>query len=66
MGATIMVKANQQTEAGILPDKKVFEMMHNFNEQLVRAGMMLAGEGLQPGVKGKRDRKLREKIAARK
>jgi hypothetical protein len=56
MRVMVIVKANQQTEAGTLPDKQVSEMMHSFNEQLAQAGIMLAGEGLQPSAKGKRVR----------
>lgn len=56
MRVMVIVKANEQSEAGILPDKKIFEMMHNFNQQLVDAGIMLAGDGLQPTSKGKRVR----------
>jgi hypothetical protein len=52
----VIVKANEQTEAGIVRDQKAFEMMHNFNEQLVQAGIILAGHGLQPTSKGKRVR----------
>jgi hypothetical protein len=56
MRVMVIVKASEQSEAGILPDKKIFEMMHNFNQQLVDAGIMLAGDGLQPTSKGKRVR----------
>jgi hypothetical protein len=56
MRVMVIVKASEQSEAGILPDKKAFEMMHNFNEQLVQAGIMLAGDGLQPTSKAKRVR----------
>jgi hypothetical protein len=51
-----MVKANQESEAGVPPDKEMFTAMSNFNEELVKAGIMLAGEGLQPSSKGKRVR----------
>jgi hypothetical protein len=50
----VIVKGDKSSEAGILPDKKLFEEMGKFNEQLVKAGVMLAGEGLQPTSKGKR------------
>ena len=50
----ILVKANEQSEAGVLPDEKILTEMGKFNEQLVKAGVMLAGEGLQPSSKGKR------------
>jgi hypothetical protein len=50
----ILVKADQNTEAGVLPDEKLLTAMGNFNEELVKAGVMLAGEGLQPSSKGAR------------
>jgi len=50
----VIVKANKDSEAGVLPDPKVFEMMGKYNEELVKAGVMLAGEGLAPSSKGKR------------
>ena len=50
----VLVKASPESEAGIMPDRKIFEEMGKFNEQLVDAGVMLAGEGLQPTSKGKR------------
>jgi hypothetical protein len=50
----IMVPANAESEAGILPDPKVFAAMDKFNEEMVRAGVMLAGEGLHPTSKGAR------------
>jgi len=56
MKVMVIVKANEQSEAGILPDKKIFEMMHDYNEQLALAGIMLAADGLQPSSKGKRVR----------
>jgi hypothetical protein len=52
----VIVKADKNSEAGILPDKEVFEKMGKFNEELVNAGVMLAGEGLQPSSKGVRIR----------
>jgi len=52
----VLVKANQDSEAGVLPDQKILTEMGNFNEQLVKAGVMLAGEGLQPSSKGARVR----------
>jgi hypothetical protein len=56
MRVLVLVKANKDSEAGILPDQKVFAEMGKFNEQLVKAGIMLAGEGLQPSSQGKRVR----------
>jgi hypothetical protein len=50
----VIVKANKDSEAGVLPDKKILTDMGNFNEELVKAGVMLAGEGLHPSSKGKR------------
>ena len=52
----ILVKADKSSEAGILPDEKILTEMGKFNEQLVKAGVMLAGEGLQPSSKGARVR----------
>jgi len=52
----IMVKADKNTEAGVLPDEKMLAEMGKFNEELVKAGVMLAGEGLQPSSKGARVR----------
>jgi hypothetical protein len=50
----VIIKANEQSEAGSLPSQKVLTDMGNFNEELVKAGVMLAGEGLRPSSKGKR------------
>jgi hypothetical protein len=50
----VMVPANKESEAGILPDAKLFEEMDRFNEEMVKAGVMLAGEGLHPTSKGAR------------
>ena len=50
----IIVKANKNSEAGILPDKKILTEMGKFNEDLVKAGVMLAGEGLHASSKGAR------------
>jgi len=52
----VIVKANKDSEAGVLPDKKILTEMGRFNEELVKAGVMLAGEGLHPTSKGKRVR----------
>ena len=54
MRVMVIVKADKNSEAGVLPDPKIFEQMGNFNEQLVKAGIMMAGEGLQPTSKGVR------------
>lgn len=50
----VAVKANADSEAGVLPDAKMLTEMTKFNEELVKAGVMLAGEGLQPSSKGVR------------
>jgi hypothetical protein len=50
----IIVKATKDSEAGVLPDEKLLTEMGKFNEKLVQAGVMLAGEGLQPSSKGAR------------
>ncbi|MEO8580373.1 MAG: YciI family protein [Gemmatimonadales bacterium] len=50
----VIVKATRDSEAGSLPDKKMLADMGKYNEDLVKAGVMLAGEGLQPSSKGAR------------
>jgi hypothetical protein len=50
----VMVKATKSSEAGAMPTQKLIEDMTKFNEQLVKAGIMQAGEGLQPSSKGAR------------
>jgi hypothetical protein len=52
----VIVKADKDSEAGVLPDKKMLTDMGKFNEELVKAGVMLAGEGLQASSKGARVR----------
>jgi hypothetical protein len=54
MRVMVIVKANKDSEAGILPKKDLLEKMGKYNEELVKAGVMLAGEGLQASSKGKR------------
>ena len=54
MRVMVMVKATVDSEAGNLPSTELLEAMGRYNEQLVDAGIMLAGEGLQPSAKGKR------------
>jgi hypothetical protein len=54
MRVMVIVKADKNSEAGILPDEKVFAAMGKFNEELINAGVMLAAEGLQPTSKGVR------------
>jgi hypothetical protein len=50
----VIVKANKDTEAGVMPDEKTLTAMTRFNEELFKAGIMLAGEGLHPSSKGAR------------
>ena len=52
----VIVKANKDSEAGVMPESKMLEEMGKYNEELVKAGVMLAGEGLQPSSKGARIR----------
>jgi hypothetical protein len=50
----VIVKADKESEAGKMPDTKILEAMGKYNEELAKAGVMLAGEGLHPTSKGKR------------
>jgi hypothetical protein len=52
----VMVKATEQSEAGVMPEQKLLEDMGKYNEELVKAGVLLAGEGLHPSSKGARVR----------
>jgi hypothetical protein len=52
----VMVKATAASEAGVMPSEKLLTEMGNFNEELIKAGVMLAGEGLHPSSKGARVR----------
>jgi hypothetical protein len=54
MRVMVLVKANKDSEAGVMPSEELFREMGNFNEELVKAGVMLAGEGLHPSSKGVR------------
>ena len=56
MRVIVMVKATKNSEQGILPSAELLTAMGKFNEELVKAGIMLAGEGLHPSSKGKRVR----------
>jgi hypothetical protein len=56
MRVAVLVKASKESEAGVLPDQKMLTEMGKFNEELVKAGIMLAGEGLHASAKGKRVR----------
>jgi hypothetical protein len=54
MKVMVIVKATKDTEAGVMPSTELLSAMGNYNEELVKAGIMLAGEGLHPSSKGKR------------
>jgi hypothetical protein len=54
MRVMVIIKANKESEAGIMPDEKFFGEMMKYNQELVEAGVMLAGEGLHPSSKAKR------------
>ena len=56
MRVMVMVKATKESEAGVMPTEKLLAEMGKYNEQLVQAGVMLAGEGLKPSSAGKRVR----------
>jgi hypothetical protein len=57
----VVIKANEETEAGVMPSQELLTAMGNYNEELVKAGVMLAGEGLRPSSKGARVRFSGEK-----
>src|ERR1700716_1149745 len=59
----VVVKATKDSEAGVLPDQKLLADMGKYNEELVKAGVMLAGEGLQPSSKGAKVRMSGDKRA---
>jgi hypothetical protein len=54
MRVMVIVKANKESEAGVMPDEKLLTAMGRFNEELSKAGLILAGEGLHPSSRGKR------------
>lgn len=54
MKVMVIVKASKETEAGVMPSTELLAAMGNYNEELVKAGIMLAGDGLHPSSKGKR------------
>src|SRR5689334_25334685 len=56
MRCMVVVKASKESEAGVMPSTELLAEMGKFNEELVKAGIMLAGEGLHPTSKGKRVR----------
>ncbi len=61
MRVMVLIKANKDTEAGEMPSEQLLREMGNYNEELVKAGIMLAGEGLHPSSKGVRVRFAGEK-----
>jgi hypothetical protein len=54
MRVMVIIKANKDSEAGVMPSERLLTEMGNFNEELVKAGVMVAGEGLHPSSKGRR------------
>jgi hypothetical protein len=54
MRVMVIVKATKNSEAGVMPEEKLLNEMGKFNEELVKAGVMVGGDGLQPSSKGKR------------
>jgi hypothetical protein len=56
MRVMVFVKENEQSEAGVLPAEKILTEMGKYNDELIKAGVMLAGDGLYPSSKGKRVR----------
>jgi len=56
MRVMVIVKATKDSEAGVMPSKELIDAMGKYNEELVKAGIMLAGDGLKPSSKGKRVR----------
>jgi hypothetical protein len=56
MRVMVMVKATKDSEAGVMPSQALLEAMGRYNEELVKAGILLAGEGLKPSTQGKRVR----------
>lgn len=56
MRVMVIVKANKDSEAGVMPKQKLLAEMGKFNEELAKAGLLLAGEGLHPSSRGKRVR----------
>jgi|SRR5271169_2780841 len=61
MRVMVIVKANKNSEAGVMPSQNLLTEMGRFNEELVKAGVLLAADGLQPSAKGKRIRFTGEK-----
>ena len=63
MRVIVMIRANKDTEAGVMPSEELLSAMGKYNEDLVKAGVMLAGEGLHPSSKGARVKSSKGKIA---
>ncbi|HEX2489592.1 MAG TPA: YciI family protein [Blastocatellia bacterium] len=62
MRVIVMIRANKDTEAGVMPSEELLTAMGKYNEELVKAGVMLAGEGLHPSSKGARVKSAKGKI----
>jgi hypothetical protein len=62
MRVIVMIRANKDTEAGVMPSEELLTAMGKYNEELVKAGVMLAGEGLHPSSKGARVKSTKGKI----
>jgi len=62
MRVIVMIKANKDSEAGVMPSEELLTEMMKYNEELVKAGVMLAGEGLHPSSKGARVNSSRGKL----
>jgi hypothetical protein len=62
MRVVVMIRANKNTEAGVMPSEELLTAMGKYNEDLVKAGVMLAGEGLHPSSKGARVKCSKGKI----
>jgi hypothetical protein len=62
MRVIVMIRANKDTEAGVMPSEELLTAMGKYNEELVKAGVMLAGEGLHPSSKGARVKSSKGKI----
>ena len=62
MRVIVMIRANKDTEAGVMPSEELLTAMGKYNEELVKAGVMLAGEGLHPSSKGSRVKSSKGKI----
>ena len=62
MRVIVMIRANEKTEAGVMPSEELLTEMGKYNEELVKAGVILAGEGLHPSSKGARVKSTKGKI----